>query len=241
MAACMLVGVGVTLVAREPHVDQPPPKTLTDAVVLPFVDFFRRKDALVILAFILLYKVGDQMASSMTTPFVLELGFTKTDLARVAKVFGMGSMIAGSLVAGVLMLWTGIRRALWLFGVAQAVAILAFAGLAHAGKVEGWLILAVTSENLTAGMGSAAYSAYMASLTNRRFTATQFALFSSLMGVPRVLLAAPTGYVASGLGWTSYFVFCAAAAIPGLLLLSVVAPWRSSGEQDPPQAVAESA
>jgi MFS transporter, PAT family, beta-lactamase induction signal transducer AmpG len=221
MAACTLV----TLLAPEPRVDAAPPKTLRAAVVEPFVDFFDRQGAWLILAFVVLYKIGDQMASSMTTPFILELGLSKTELAAIAKVFGMGATLGGAFVGGLFMLRLGIHRALWVFGAAQALAILAFAALAHVGRVQTLVALAVALENFTAGMGTSAFVAYMASLTNKRFTATQYALITSLMGIPRVLAGAPTGYLARELGWTGYFVFCALAALPGLLLLSRVAPW----------------
>jgi MFS transporter, PAT family, beta-lactamase induction signal transducer AmpG len=225
MAAFMALCTVVTLLAPEPRVDVAPPKTLREAVVEPFVDFFDRRGAWVILAFVLLYKIGDQMASSMTTPFILELGLSKTELAAIAKIFGMGATLGGAFVGGVFMLRLGIHRALWVFGVAQALAILAYAALAHVGRVEALVALAVALENFTAGMGTSAFVAYMASLTNKRFTATQYALITSLMGIPRVLAGAPTGFLARELGWTAYFVVCALSAIPGLLLLPKVAPW----------------
>jgi MFS transporter, PAT family, beta-lactamase induction signal transducer AmpG len=232
MAGGMIVGILTTLSCREPDVAGPPPRTLKESVADPFLDFFRRDGAILILAFILFYKIGDQMASSMTTPFILELGFTKTELAAVAKTFGMIAWICGSFLGGLLMTRLTTARALWIFGVLQAVAILSFAALAEVGKEFAILALAVASENFTAGMGNAAYITYMAALTNKRFTATQYALFSSLMGVPRVFAAAPTGYLARELGWTGYFLFCTVAAIPGLLLLTKVAPWNGADERD---------
>jgi MFS transporter, PAT family, beta-lactamase induction signal transducer AmpG len=228
MAGFMAVGVVTALLCREPAIEAPPPRTLRDAVVEPFLDFFRRRGAWLVLAFIVLYKIGDQMASAMTTPFVLDLGFSKTELAAVVKLFGLASMIAGGLVGGIVMLKLGIRRSLWAFGILQAVSVLAFAALAQAGRIYGILAGAVSLENFSFGMGAAAYSAYMASQTNKRFTATQFALLSSLTGVPRVLAAAPTGFLAKAFGWTGFFAFCAAAAIPGLVLLFWVAPWGKS-------------
>ena len=230
MAVAMVVGILTTLLCHEPEVEGPPPRTLRESVVDPFVDFFSRDGALLMLAFILLYKIGDQMASSMTTPFILELGFTKTELAAVAKTFGMLAWIGGSVLGGLLMTRLSTARALWIFGVLQAAAILTFAGLAEVGKEFSVLALAIASENFTAGMGNAAYITYMAALTNKRFTATQYALFSSLMGVPRVFAAAPTGFMARELGWTGYFLICAAAAIPGLLLLTKVAPWSAASD-----------
>ncbi len=229
MAALMGLGIVATLLAREPEVEGPPPRTFRETVVEPFVDFFRRRGAWLILLFIVLYKVGDQMASTMTTPFALSLGFTKTDLAAIVKVFGLVAMMTGAFVGGLAMVRLGIHRALWVFGVLQALGILVFAALAQAGKDYTLLAAAVSAENFSFGLGTAAYSAYMASVTNRRFTATQLALLSSLMGVPRVLLSAPTGAIAEAVGWTGFFVFCALAAIPGLLLLPRVAPWHDAG------------
>jgi MFS transporter, PAT family, beta-lactamase induction signal transducer AmpG len=226
MAGFMAVGVVATLLCREPDIGVLPPRTLREAVVEPFLDFFRRRGAWMVLAFIVLYKIGDQMASAMTTPFVLELGFSKTELAAVVKLFGLVSMIVGGLVGGIVMLKVGIRRSLWAFGFLQAASVLAFAALAQAGRIYGMLAGAVSLENFSFGMGASAYSAYMASQTSKRFTATQFALLSSLTGVPRVLAAAPTGFLAKALGWTGFFAFCAAAAIPGLVLLFWIAPWR---------------
>ncbi len=226
MAAIMSVGVVTSLLCREPVLESPPPRSLREAVVDPFLDFFRRRGAWLVLVFIVLYKVGDQMASTMTTPFVLDLGFSKTELATVVKLFGMASMIAGGLVGGVLMLKIGIRRSLWAFGFLQAASLLVFAFLAQAGKVYSVIASAVSLENFSFGMGASAYAAYMASQTNKRFTALQLALLTSLASVPRVVMSAPTGYIAKDLGWTGFFVFCAVSAIPGLLLLPWVAPWR---------------
>jgi PAT family beta-lactamase induction signal transducer AmpG len=222
MAAIMLVGVITTLVIAEPVVDAPSPRTIREAVVEPFVDFFRRPGAWLVLAFVLLYKIGDQMAASMTTPFILDLGFTKTELAAIAKVFGMGALIGGAFLGGVLMLRISIIKALWLFGIFQAAAVLGYALLAQTGKVPAILALAIAAENLGAGMGSSAQLAYMASLTNKRYSATQYALMSSLMGIPRVFASAPTGYIAHALGWFGYFIFCTLAAVPGLLVLALL-------------------
>ncbi len=228
MAGLMVVGVVTTLFAPEPKVDGPPPRTLREAVVGPFLEFFRRDGWGWVIAFVLLYKLGDQLATSMTTPLILDLGFSKTELAGVAKVFGMGALIAGSFFGGLIMVRIGINRSLWVFGVLQGVGILLFAALAAGGKVWALLAIAVTAENLAMGMGSSAYLGYMASQTNRRFTATQYALLTSIMGVPRVLLASPMGFLAQAVGWTSFFVICTLIAIPGMLLLWRVAPWGKS-------------
>lgn len=223
MAASLLVGVGTTLLCREPPMTKGMPGTFREAIVEPFVEYFRRDHALVLLLFILLYKIGDQMASTMTTPFYLALGFSKTQIGAVAKLFGFWSAIAGGLVGGAILLRAGIIRSLWVFGILQAVAILSFSALALMGNTVVGLAIAIVLEQLTSGMGTSAYVAYMASLTNKRFTATQYALLSSCMGIPRVIIAAPAGWMAESVGWPLFFLGCTLAAVPGLLLLPLVA------------------
>ncbi len=225
MAGAMGMGVATTLLSPNPEKDAAPPETLLDAVAQPFLDYFQREGAWVILAFILLYKIGDSMASEMLNPFYLDIGFTKTEIGAVAKLFGFWATIAGGLAGGVLILKLGIYRALWVFGALQAVSTFFFAVLARTGDQIPALAAVVAFENLSGGMGTAAYVAYMASLCNRRFTATQYALLSSLMGVPRVIMGASTGYLAKHLGWESFFLVCTFLAIPGMLLLFRVAPW----------------
>jgi PAT family beta-lactamase induction signal transducer AmpG len=230
MAGAMGIGVATTLLSPNPDEDAIPPETILDAVVQPFVEYFKREGAWVILAFILLYKIGDSMASEMLNPFYLDIGFTKTEIGTVAKLFGFWATIVGGLGGGVLILRLGINRSLWVFGVLQAVSTLLFAFLARVGNQIPALAAAVGFENLSGGMGTAAYAAYMASLCNRRFTATQYALLTSLMGVPRVIIGATTGYIAKHLGWESFFLICTLAAIPGMLLLFRVAPWNRQAE-----------
>ncbi len=190
------------------------------------VEYFTRRGALWILAFILLYKIGDTMASAMTTPFYLDIGFTKTQIGAVVKLFGFWATIAGSLIGGICMLRLGIPRSLWIFGILQALSTAGFALLAQIGPSLSWLAGVIAFENLSSGMGTAAYAAFMASITDKRFTATQYALLTSLMGVPRVLAAAPTGLLAKIFGWQGFFICCTVIALPGMLLLLKVAPWK---------------
>jgi PAT family beta-lactamase induction signal transducer AmpG len=220
MAGCMGLGVATTLLAPEPGAAAGRPGSLREAVVEPFVDYFRRPDAVAILAFILLYKIGDAMAAHMTTPFYLDLGFSKTEIGTVVKLFGFWATVLGGLAGGVLILRVGVVRALWGFGILQALSTAAFAALAAIGNDLATLTAVIAFENLSSGLGTSAYVAFMALLTNRRFTATQYALLSSLMGVPRVLAAAPTGWLAEQLGWTVFFIGCALAALPGLWVLA---------------------
>jgi len=226
MAACMLPGVLTTLLAPEPEIAAGTPKTLREAVFIPLMEYFSRKEALWILAFILFYKLGDTMASAITIPFYLEIGFSKTQIGAVVKLFGFWATIAGSLIGGVIMLRLKINRSLWVFGFLQAISTAGFAVLAWIGKSVPALSAVICFENLSSGMGTAAFVAFMASITDKRFTATQYALLTSLMGVPRVLASAPTGYLAKNLGWQGFFIGCTLIAIPGMLLLLKFAPWN---------------
>lgn len=219
LAGTMAVGAVTTWLAPEPLRPEGSPVTLREAVVRPLAQFFRLPRAWEILAFILLYKIGDAMAAEMVTPFVLKLGFTKTTFAVIGKTFGLIATIVGGLIGGLIIYRLGIYWSLWGFGVLQAVSTAGFAWLATVGPVPEVLALVVAFENLASGMGTSAYAAFMASQCDRRFSATQYALLSSLMGIPRVLAAAPTGWMAKTLGWPSFFVICTALAVPGLLLL----------------------
>jgi len=155
----------------------------------------------------------------MTTPFYLDLGFTKTEIGAVVKLFGFWATVAGGIAGGLIILHIGVMRSLWGFGVLQVLSTAAFAWLAVVGSSVPWLAAVIAFENFSSGLGTAAYVAFMANLTNRRFTATQYALLSSLMGIPRVLVAAPTGWLAGELGWAAFFIGCALAALPGLWVL----------------------
>ncbi len=219
MAAALLVGAVTTLLCREPPLSEGTPATFREAVLAPFVEYFQRDRALLILVFILLYKIGDQMASTMTTPMYLDLGFSKTQIGAVAKLFGFWATVAGGLAGGIVLLRVGIVRSLWLFGLLQAVSTLGFSWLALVGPSLPLLAGVIAFENLSSGLGTSAYVAYMASLTNRRFTATQYALLSSFMGIPRVLASAPTGWLAESVGWPLFFFGCALIALPALALL----------------------
>jgi PAT family beta-lactamase induction signal transducer AmpG len=167
------------------------------------------------------------MASAMTTPFYLDIGFSKTEIGTIVKLFGFWATIIGGLVGGVIMLKIGINRSLWIFGLFQAVSTAGFALLSRIGVNIPALAGVIAFENLSSGMGTAAYVAFMASITNKKFTATQYALLSSLMGVPRVLASAPTGFFVNQMGWFGFFIFCTFIAIPGMLLLLKFAPWSS--------------
>jgi PAT family beta-lactamase induction signal transducer AmpG len=228
ISACMLPCILTTLLAPEPTITSGTPQTLRQAVVDPLVEYFERSGAVWILAFILLYKIGDTMASAMGMPFYLDMGFSKTEIGAVAKIFGTWAIVAGALLGGLIMLRLGIKRSLWIFGFLQAISTACFAILAHMGYSVPLLCVVIGFENLSSGMGTAAFVAFMASITNKKFTATQYALLTSLMAFPRVLVSAPTGFFAKFLGWEAFFIVCTLVAVPGMLLLLKVAPWNSA-------------
>lgn len=219
MAAAMAASIIATLLSEEPAMNHGHPSTLREAVIDPFKEYFTRDFAIVILLFIFLYKVGDTMASQMTIPFYLELGFSKTEIGSIVKLFGFWATLGGTFIGGILIMRFGIFLGLIWFGVLQALSTAGFAALALIGYDLIALGFVITFENLTAGMGTAAFIAFMASLTDKRFTATQYALLTSFMGMPRVFAAAPTGFMAESMGWFSFFIFCTLIALPGLLLL----------------------
>lgn len=225
MAAVMASAIIVTLLAPEPKLEAGQPTSLRDAFAGPLVEFFRRRDAVLVLAFVLLYKLGDNMASHMSIPFYLDIGFSNTQIGSVVKLLGTWAIFIGTFAGGALILKLGLFRALLAFGVLQGVSTAGFAVLAIVGQNLYWLGGVVAFENLTIGLGRSALLALMAYLTNRRFTATQFALLASLAGVPRVIVSAPTGWLAEQIGWVTFFISCALIAIPGLVLLLAFRGW----------------
>ena len=237
-ALFMLPGIAMTLVVSEPELAKFGPKTLREAVVEPFREFLGREGwqaALLVLGFIFLYKLGDSMATALATPFYLEKGFSKTDIGLIAKNVGLWASVAGGLLGGVWMLRLGINRALWVFGVVQLVTILGFAWLAWLPHPTGWdLGLVIGAEALGVGLGTAAFVAYIARATHPPYTATQFALFTSFAAIPRTVINATTGWIVEQMGWFNFFLLCTLLAVPGMLLLLKVAPWRERPPPSPP-------
>lgn len=228
MAGTMAIGIFATLLAPEPR-EISPPASLADAVVLPFGEFFQRQGFLhgiLILLFITLYKLGDALLSNMTTPFLLSTGFTKTDIGAIQVGMGLIATIVGALAGGSILSKIGINRSLWVFGVLQAVSNLSYYFLSIVGKNYQAMVLAINIEHFCGGLGTAAFVAFLMSLCNQRFSATQYALLSSLMAVSRDILAAPGGEIAKNTGWSTFFLISIVAALPGLMLLPVFAPWN---------------
>ncbi len=233
-ALFMLPGIAMTLCVSEPALKNGSPKTLRAAVVEPFQEFISRngfKSAGLVLAFIFFYKLGDSMATALATPFYLDMGFSKTEIGLIAKNAGLWPSVIGGLLGGIWMIRLGINRALWIFGLVQMVAILGFAWLATIGHSLPWLAVVIGVEALGVGLGTAAFVAFIAHTTHPLYTATQFALFTSLAAVPRTFANAATGYLVEWFGWVTFFLFCFVIAIPGMLLLFKVAPWNG---QDKP-------
>ena len=227
----MLPGIVMTLLIKEPILKYGTPKTLKEAVIEPFKEFKNRKGikgAFLILLFIFLYKIGDSMATALATPFYLDLGFSMTEIGVIAKNAGLWPGIIGGLAGGIWMIKLGINRALWVFGFMQMFATLSFAWLALSGDNNLILAITVGLEFFAAGLGTTAFIAYIAKTTHPKYTATQFALFTSLASVPRTFTNASTGYLVEFFGWYHFFIFCFLIAIPGMVLLFKIAPWSQS-------------
>lgn len=219
MAVFMAPAILFTIISPKERGDISSPKNMKEAIIGPLREFFTRPGAITIILFILLFKVGDLMAANLTTTFFQQTGYSKTDIGTVAKGVGVIATIVGGLIGGVIMLRLPMKLSLVIFGILQAVSTLGFALLASLPVQWSSLAAIIGFENFSAGMGMAAYGAFMAALTDKRFTATQYALLSSIMGITRVILPAPTGFIAGAVGWESFFVICTLAAVPGMLLL----------------------
>ena len=231
IALFMLIGIVMTLVIKEAIAEPTPPKTLRDAVIEPFRAFIGRAGlgpAMLVLAFLFLYKLGDNMATALQSPFFIDVGFTLTQIGAIAKTAGLIAAITGGMVGGFVMVKLSINRALWLFGVVQIISILGFAALSEVGANPWMLGVVVAFEYLGVGLGSAALIAFMARTTNPAFAATQLALFTALASVPRVFANAVTGVIVEQTGWTNFFLICTVLAAPGMLLLFKVAPWNEA-------------
>src|SRR4029077_10034813 len=204
LSMLMIVGIVTTFIAPEPVLNDAPPRTLVEAVVLPFADFFQRVGvlrALLVLLFIVAYKYSDSLAGSMTTPFLLKAGFSQSEVGAVFLGVGVVATIVGVVVAGAVMGSVGINRSLWIFVVFQGLSNLTYYGLSLSGKNHAFMVAAIITENFGLGLVTGAMTAYLMSMCNKRFTATQFALLSSLMAASRDILVAPAGKFAESLGW----------------------------------------
>jgi MFS transporter, PAT family, beta-lactamase induction signal transducer AmpG len=236
-ALFMVPAIITTLVVAEPTHNQPHLKTIKAIFFEPLTDFLHRnglKSCLLILAFIFLYKLGDSMATSLATPFYLQMGYSRLNIGLVAKNAGLWPNLIGGIVGGILMMKIGINKALWLFGIVQLISIFGFVWLSIEGPFEHignsqliMLAVVIAFEALGVGLGTAAFVSFIFRTTNPMYTATQYALFTSFASIPRTMISTTTGYMVQNLGWTNFFWLCAILGIPGMLLLFKVAPWRS--------------
>ena len=234
-AGFMLIGVGMTLSVKEPLRASREHTSLRGSVVAPFSEYVQRRGwshLVLALAFMVLYKLGDNMATALSTPFYLDLGFSKTEIGLVAKNAALWPSIVGGIVGGLAMIRLGINRALWVFGLIQMISILGFAALAWVGHDLRWLAAVIAFEYLGVGLGTAAFTAFIARESSRSFAATQFALFTAIAAVPRTFMNATTGFLVERMDWIAFFLLCTVLAVPGLLILVWIAPWseRSDGE-----------
>jgi len=226
----MLLGLGLTLSIRDVDVPIPKRLNLTAAIIQPFQEFLDRNGVrltLQILVFMLLYKLGDNMATALSTPFYLDLGFTKTEIAVVAKNAALWPSIIGGMLGGILMLKIGINRALWLFGLVQLITIVGFAVLAELGNNIVMLAVVISLEYLGVGLGTAAFVAFIARTTNPMFAATQMALLTAFAALPRSIASAFSGMLVEWMGWTEFYLLCTLLAVPGMLMLIWVAPFSA--------------
>lgn len=229
LAVLMVIGIVATFLASEPVLNDAPPRTLVEAVVLPFEDFFRRVGAraILVLLFIVAYKYSDSLAGSMTTPFLLQAGFSQSEVGAVFLGVGVVATITGVMAAGATIGKLGINRSLWIFVVFQGLSNLTYWALALSGRSRPLMITAIVTENFGLGLVTGAMTAYLMSMCDKRFTATQFALLSSLMAASRDILVAPAGKIAEATGWPGFFLITVAMAVPPLLLLPFIAPWSA--------------
>ncbi|MFP6638147.1 MAG: MFS transporter [Nitrospinaceae bacterium] len=220
MAGLMLIGTIVTWLSPEPEDPGVSPKTLKEAIGGPFIEFFSRQGAWVMLALIILYKLGDAFAGSLTTTFLIRgVGFSVGEVGAINKGMGLAATIVGALYGGVLMARLGLFRSLLIFGVLQAISNLSFMILALIGKSYAMMVFTIAFENLAGGMGTAAFVAFLMALCNHNFTATQFALLSALASLGRVFVGPMSGVLVDEFGWLIFFLITFFAAIPGLILL----------------------
>jgi PAT family beta-lactamase induction signal transducer AmpG len=229
MAVMMGLGVVGTLMAPEPAPHGVPPTSLWAAIALPFREFTSRRGvgvALGVLAFIVIYKLPDALAAKMATPFLVDTGFSLTEIGAIRGGLGIAATIAGAIAGGVVATRAGINKSLWLFCLLQAVSNLGYYALAISEKSNAMLVAAMCVENFCSGLVSAGFVAYLMTLCAHEFSAMQYALLSALLGVSRDIIGSRSGAMAEGLGWPGYFLMTIVIALPGLALLPLMVPWR---------------
>lgn len=215
MLACGLI----TWWAPDPAESIAPPQSLFSAIIDPFREFLTRDRALIILAFVFLFKLGDALSGAMLSPFYVQMGYSNADIGFIAKTVGLTSSLLGLFIGGTIIFKMGVLPSLWFFGFLQALSTAGFALITFTGPVNWALALTVVFEDVSAGMGSAAFVAYISTITNKKFTGTQFALLSSVATLGRNFFSGFTGDMVKHLGWANFFYICALIAVPGMVLL----------------------
>lgn len=231
MAGCMGIGAIGAFWSPNVEIELPVKKTLKQSVVEPFREYLKRDRAVLLLFFILLFKLGDVVAGKMLSPFLIDTGFSREQLGLVNKGFGMVVSIVGGVMGGGFYAKWGMRKSLWIFGVLQMLSNFVFVAQYYAGKNDWMLLASVGIENFCASLGSVAFVAFLMSLCQKGFAGTQYALLSSLFALTRTLAATPTGYLAKHMGWPGFFTLSALLAIPGLWMLRYL--WESIEDEKP--------
>ncbi len=226
MALGLIIGILATLWGPEPEREIVHPRSLRDAVIEPFRDFLKRRRAILILLFVIFYKFGDAFAVSLATPFLISVGFTNTEIGTVFKGMGLAATILGAAAGGGIVVKIGIYRSLWIFGILQAISNLGFLAIAKVGNNFSLLLGVIGFDQVCAGLGTAAFTAFLMALCNVKFTATQYALLTSVMAIARVTVGVPAGYVVGSFGWPTFFIISLFAAIPGLAFLQLIRDQR---------------
>ena len=225
LAICYLPCLLITFWADEPEVKQKPPTTLREAVWKPFLGLLARPRAIEILAFVVLFKLADAFAQSLQRPFFREIGFDHWDVGLISSTIGTFGIMFGTVAGGLLTTTLGLGRALWITGFFQAVSNVGYAWVAESGPVSWILYAAMYFEYVASGLGTGAFGVLLLRLTEKRFSATQYALLSSLFALPRILAGPPSGLLADTLGWTNFFLLTVVMAVPGMVMLSRFVPW----------------
>jgi PAT family beta-lactamase induction signal transducer AmpG len=231
----MLVGVVATILAPEATAIAAPPPTLADAVIKPLLQFLARPSGWLVLAFVLMFKLPDEFAASMSIPFMRDLEISLVDIGMIRQGLGIFITILGAFVGGGIVARLGIMRSLWIFGVLQAVSNLGYLALAHFGPDYAVLVAVICVENFCSGLVTAGFVAFLMSQCDPRFSATQFALLSSLMAVTRILSPAPAGLVAELVSWPVFFILTIALSAPAMVMLLWIRPRPQSQSEDEPR------
>lgn len=222
MGLSMIIGLMATFMVQEPNVVIVKSKSFKNDVIEPFRELLTRDSAFVILLFVFLFKLGDALSGSMLNPFYKLMGYEKADIALIAKTFGLASSLVGLFLGGMVIYYIGILKSLWIFGILQALSTASFALITYTGPVRWALAFAVIVEDVSSGMGSAAFVAYIASITNTSYTATQYAILSSIATLGRNFFSGFAGHMVKFLDWANFFYVCALIAIPGLVMLKYI-------------------